>query len=97
MVVKTCRGHAEGIRGAITLIRTGDERAPSMARTHLAHDAWQAASLLIGLFGSDASNYAAEKMASCMATRDLVGATTWNLIASQIDLLLTSRTDRQVS
>jgi len=63
----------------------------------LIRDAWQAASLLVGLFGSDASAYAADKSARCLATDDLAGATTWSLIESQIDLLLTDKKDRQVS
>lgn len=67
------------------------------AGTHMHHDAWQAASLLVGLFGIDAGSYAAEKLAVCLAARDLAGATTWSLISSQIDLLLSSRTGRHVN
>ena len=68
-----------------------------MVRTSLANDAWQAASLLVGIPGNDAGNYAAERLARCVATRDLAGATTWSLIESNVDLLLTSQTKHQVS
>ena len=68
-----------------------------MVRTPLANDAWQAASLLVGILGNDAGNYAAGRLARCMATRDLAGATTWSLIESHVDLLLTSQAKHQVS
>jgi len=69
----------------------------TVAGSHTLHDAWRAASLLVGLFGNDASNYAAGKLARCLAARDLAGATTWSLIQSQIEMLLTGRADRYVS
>jgi hypothetical protein len=62
-----------------------------------AQAAWQAASLLVGLFGREAGDYAAEKLLRCLAANDLDGATTWSLIESQIDLLLTDRIDRKVN
>jgi len=69
----------------------------TVAGSHLLHDAWRAASLLVGLFGNDASNYAAEKLARCLAAHDLPGATTWSLIESQIQSLLRGRADRHVN
>lgn len=69
----------------------------STAGVHVIHDVWQAASLLVGLFGRDAGTYAAEKLARCVAERDLGGVTTWSLIGAQIDLLLKDYTDRQAS
>lgn len=69
----------------------------SIARTYSIRDVWQAASLLVGLFGSEASEYAANKTTRCLATHDLAGAATWSLIESQIDLLLTGEIDRQMS
>jgi hypothetical protein len=76
------------------LSHIGDQEADLM---HMHHDAWQAAALLVGLFGNDASSYAAAKMARCLTARDKAEATTWSLISSQIDLLLTTHTDRYVS
>lgn len=85
-------------RGALALSRMNDREARvTVAGSHTLHDAWRAASLLVGLFGNDASNYAAKKLARCLATRDLAGATTWSLIESQIELLLTGRANRHVS
>ncbi len=80
------------------LSQMDDKEARMMvAGSHTLHDAWRAASLLVGLLGDDAKDYAAEKFSRCMATRDLAGATTWGLIQSQIEMLLTGRTDRYVS
>ena len=52
------------------------------------YDAWQAASLLVGLYGIDAVDYADARKAQMHDDGDLAGAQTWELIVVQINRLL---------
>ncbi len=52
------------------------------------NDIWQAASLLIGVYGEEAVDYANGRGSALRRTGDLAAAGTWDLIASQIERLL---------
>lgn len=53
-------------------------------------DIWQAATLLIGVYGRDAMDYADCRRSERQKIGDMAAARTWNLIASQIEHLLHS-------
>lgn len=52
------------------------------------YDAWQAASLLVGLYGPNAARYADDRRAQVQQTGDWVATKTWDLIVSEIERLL---------
>ncbi len=52
------------------------------------YDAWQAASLLVGLYGPKAADYANGRRERVRQNGDLVAARTWDLIVSQVEHLL---------
>ncbi len=49
------------------------------------YDVWQAASLLIGLYGHQALGYAITRRDTLRAEGDVAGSETWNLIRSKIE------------
>ncbi len=49
------------------------------------HDVWQAASLLIGLYGLQALGYAITRRDTLRAEGDVAGSETWNLIRFKIE------------
>jgi hypothetical protein len=51
-------------------------------------DIWQAATLLIGVYGRDAMEYADDRRSEQHEHGDLAAARTWHLIISQIEHLL---------
>lgn len=51
-------------------------------------DIWQAATLLIGVYGREAMEYADTRRTEQQACGDSAGAETWTLIVSQIEHLL---------
>ncbi len=51
-------------------------------------DIWQAATLLIGVYGRDAAAYADHRRSERQEHGDLNAARTWNLIASEIEQLM---------
>lgn len=51
-------------------------------------DIWQAANLLIGVYGRDAVEYADGRRSEQQEIGDLAAAQTWHLIVSQIQHLL---------
>ena len=52
------------------------------------HDIWQAASLLIGVYGRDAVEYAHGRRSERQESGDLEAARTWYLIGAHIEDLL---------
>ena len=52
------------------------------------YDIWQAASLLVGLYGEEAAPYAAARGEHHHLEGDMTGAATWSLIATEIEDLL---------
>ncbi len=52
------------------------------------YDIWQAASLLVGLYGEEAAIYASARGKHHHLEGDLTGAATWGLIATEIAGLL---------
>lgn len=63
-------------------LRYGKNEAPSR------DDVWQAATLLIGVYGRDAMEYADSRRSERQESGDVAAAQTWNLIATQIEHLL---------
>ena len=58
-------------------------------------DIWQAATLLIGVYGRDAVTYADHRRSERESIGDADAAQTWNLIASEIEQLMRlASTDR---
>jgi hypothetical protein len=53
-------------------------------------DIWQAATLLIGVYGREAVEYADYRRSERQEHGDLVAAQTWNLIVSEIEQLMQS-------
>ncbi len=51
-------------------------------------DIWQAATLLIGVYGRDAVTYADDRRSERQEHGDLDAARTWNLIAFEIEQLM---------
>lgn len=51
-------------------------------------DIWQAATLLIGVYGRDAAHYADGRRSEQEEIGDSDAARTWNLIASEIEQLM---------
>ncbi len=51
-------------------------------------DIWQAATLLIGVYGRDAMTYADDRRSERQEHGDLDAARTWNLIAFEIEQLM---------
>ncbi len=51
-------------------------------------DIWQAATLLIGVYGRDAMEYADVRRSEQHENGDMAAARTWHLIISQIEHLL---------
>jgi hypothetical protein len=49
------------------------------------YDVWQAASLLIGLYGHQALGYAITRRDMLRAEGDVAGSETWNLIGFKIE------------
>ena len=52
------------------------------------NDIWQAATLLIGVYGRDAVAYADHRRSERQEHGDLVAAQTWNLIVAEIEQLM---------
>lgn len=52
------------------------------------YDIWQAASLLIGLYGHEAPDYAGGQRSEHFAAGDSGGTVVWDLILREIDRLL---------
>ena len=52
------------------------------------HDAWQAASLLVGLYGESAAEYANARRRRVQQNGDLVATRTWDLIVSEVKRLV---------
>lgn len=52
-------------------------------QTH--YDVWQAASLLIGLYGRQALGYAIMRRDTLRAEGDVAGSETWNLIRFKVE------------
>ena len=52
------------------------------------YDAWQAASLLVGLYGQDAVDHADAQKSKVSETGDLTAMRTWDLISAQVSRLL---------
>jgi hypothetical protein len=61
----------------------GDAMTPSSR-----YDIWQAASLLIGLYGHEAPGYADGQRSEHFAAGDSGGTVVWDLIMREIDRLL---------
>jgi hypothetical protein len=57
-------------------------------RKSTTYDAWQAASLLVGLYGPKAVDYANGRRERVRRNGDLAAARTWDLIVSQVEHLL---------
>jgi hypothetical protein len=57
------------------------------------YDAWQAASLLVGLYGANAANYADDRRTRVRQSGNWVATRTWDLIASEIVHLLSAAPD----
>lgn len=51
-------------------------------------DIWQAATLLIGVYGRDAAAYADDRRSERQEHGDLTAARTWHLIVSEIEQLM---------
>lgn len=49
------------------------------------YDVWQAASLLIGLYGRQALGYAIMRRDTLRAEGDVAGSETWNLIRFKVE------------
>lgn len=64
--------------------RTTEQAAASPSRD----DIWQAATLLIGVYGREAMEYADHRRSERVEHGDEAAAQTWNLIVSQIEHLL---------
>ena len=60
----------------------GDGAVPSR------DDIWQAATLLIGVYGREAMEYADGRRSERQESGDATAAQTWNLIVSEIEHLL---------
>ena len=52
------------------------------------HDIWQAAALLVGVYGSQAVDYATERETKLRQEKDFAGTKTWGRIVDQIVSLL---------
>ncbi len=52
------------------------------------YDAWQSASLLVGLYGTNAADYANDRRRRVRQSGDWVATRTWDLIVSEIEHLL---------
>ena len=65
-----------------------DPAEPCEPRQPSNDDVWQAASLLIGVHGRDAVEYAVQRINHLDDRGDRMGVTTWALILTQIEDLL---------
>ena len=74
--------NSRGANFAVSKDKDRESRVPSN------EDIWQAASLLIGVYGNEAADYANSRGRALRRTGDLTAAGTWDLIASQIERLL---------
>jgi len=63
-------------------------RAPSDGGAPSREDIWQAATLLIGVYGREAAAYADGRRSERQEYGDHTAARTWHLIASEIEHLL---------
>ena len=61
---------------------------PEPQRQPTNYDAFQAAALLVGLYGADATDYAEDRQARVRENGDWAATRTWDLIASEIERLL---------
>jgi len=52
------------------------------------NDIWQAATLLIGVYGRDAVAYADHRRSERQEDGDIAAAQTWNLIVAEIEQLM---------
>jgi len=66
----------------------GESADPHGQRLPSNDDIWQAASLLIGVYGRDAADYAAQRRNRLGNGEDGSGAMIWQLILSRIQALL---------
>ena len=57
------------------------------------YDAWQAASLLVGLYGDSATDYANGRRTRERQSGDWMATRTWDLILSEIERLLSAAPD----
>ena len=57
------------------------------------YDAWQAASLLVGLYGDSATDYANGRRTRERQSGDWTAMRTWDLILSEIERLLSAAPD----
>ena len=64
------------------------QEAPAEASGPSRDDIWQAATLLIGVYGREAAAYADERRNERQDNGDQVAAETWTLIVAQIEQLL---------
>ncbi len=62
--------------------------AESAATAPSRDDIWQAATLLVGVYGREAVEYADHRRSERQELGDEAAAQTWNLIVSQIEYLL---------
>ncbi len=70
------------------LFSTIDPAGPCKEQQPTDGDIWQAASLLIGVYGRDALEYAVQRKDDLEESGDQAGAMTWQLIQSQLEDLL---------
>jgi hypothetical protein len=52
------------------------------------YDAWQAASLLVGLYGNSAADYANDRRTRERQSGDWMATRTWDLIVTEIERML---------
>ena len=57
------------------------------------YDAWQAASLLVGLYGGSAANYAIDRRTRERQSGDWMATRTWDLILCEVERLLSAAPD----
>ncbi len=72
----------QGLFSTIDPVGPGQEQQPSD------DDIWQAASLLIGVYGRDALEYAVQRKDDLEDSGDRTDAMTWQLILSKVEVLL---------
>ena len=67
---------------------SGESASPRAQRQPSNVDIWQAASLLIGVYGCQAADYATQRRDRLADGEDRPGAMIWELIFSRIEVLL---------
>jgi hypothetical protein len=63
-------------------------RTPANGSAPSREDIWQAATLLIGVYGREAAAYADDRRCEHQENGDHTAARTWHLIASEIEHLM---------